>query len=132
MLHSRSQTEDNFVEGIPTQQASRFALFFLHHHQFVVTGDGGTRIHNCLKQIPFTTYGTDSGKVRSEIHSCLTLHMAGDAQGLARVVEKFLPANGISLGQETGKVIEAFSLAGLLGRIGFHGISQLDDRHDVR
>ena len=58
--------------------------------------------------------------------------MAGDAQGLARVVEKFLPANGISLGQETGKVIEAFSLAGLLGRIGFHGISQVDDRHDVR
>ena len=58
--------------------------------------------------------------------------MAGDAQGFGRVVEKFFASNGISLGQKTGKLIEAFGLVCLLGRIQFHGISQLNFRHEMR
>ncbi len=46
-------------------------------------------------------------------------------------MKKLLATHGVSLGKEFGKLVETLGLAGLLGRIRFHGIGQLDLGHDV-
>ena len=107
------------------------ALFRFHGHKLVITGDGGTGVNDCLKQVSFGADGSDPGEVRPEIHPLVLLDVTGDTKRFGRVIEKFLSAKRIPLGQEFGKPVEPLRLAGLFGRIRFDGIGQLDLGHDV-
>ena len=106
-------------------------MFGIHSQKLVVSGDSGTGIDDRLKQVALTAYGSDPGQVGSKIHPLISLDVTSDAQGLGRIVKKFLPMHGVSLGKESGKLVEALGLAGLFSRIRFDGIGQLDLRYNI-